>query len=73
MNPAKEISFKNRTCDFFDEIIKVKNFDPTWIKINKNTYKSIFIYYIECITTKNLSNVKIESANPLYFVIDKVN
>ena len=29
MNPAKEISFKNRTCDFFDEIIKVKNFDPT--------------------------------------------
>ena len=28
MNSVKEINIKNHTCDFFDNLINVKNLDP---------------------------------------------
>ena len=56
-----------------DDIINIKNFDPNRIKIDKKSYKNIVIYYIGCNTTKNLRYVKINSVNPLYLVINKIN
>ena len=40
-----------------------------WSKSNEN----ILINYIGYITTKNLSYIKINSVNPLYFIINKVD
>ena len=52
-------------------MVNTKNFDPNRIKIDKNSYKNIIIYYIGYITIKNLSYAKINNVNPLYFIIDK--
>ena len=63
-NKAKDISIKSHTYYFFDNIIKIKNFDPNNIKMNETFYKNILIYYIGYVTIKDLKYVKINSVNP---------
>ena len=46
MGNIKEITIKNRTYYFFDDLINITNFDPNLVKIDKKPYKSIDIYYI---------------------------
>ena len=60
-NKAKNIK-KHKYC-FFDDIINIKNSDQ----------KNILIYYIGCVTIKDLLQIKTASANPLYLVFSKVN
>ena len=67
------LSIKNHTYYFFVDIINIKNFDPIKIKIVEKSYKNIFICYIGYVTIKNPKYVKINSVNPLYFIISKVN
>ena len=43
------------------------------IKIDKNSYKNIFIYYIGYVTIKVLEYAKINSVNPLYLIFNKEN
>ena len=38
---------KNRTYYFFNDIINKEDFNPNLLKIDKNSYKNIDIYYIE--------------------------
>ena len=73
MSQIKEINIKNRTYYLFDDMINIKNFDSNQIKIDKNSYKNIIIYHTGYITIKNRSYVKVNSANPLYLIIDKVD
>ena len=54
-------------------MINIKSFDPTQIKIDKKSYKNIVIYYIRYITIKNLSYLNINSVDPLYLLINKVD
>ena len=55
-------------------MINIKNFDSNSIKIGKNSYKNIYIYYIENITIKNIADYKnIHSVDHLYFIIGKVD
>ena len=54
-------------------MINVKDFDPSQIKINKKSYKSIGIYYVGYITMKDSDHVKINSVNPLYLIIGQVD
>ena len=63
-NKAKDISIKSHTYYFFDNIIKIKNFDPNNIKMNETFYKNILIYYIGYVTIKDSKCVKINSVNP---------
>ena len=70
-NKSKDIDIKNYTYCFFD-IINIKSFVPNKIKIDEKSYKNILIYYIGYATVKDLIYVKINSANPLYFVTNKV-
>ena len=51
----------------------LKNFDSNLQKIDKKSYKNIDIYYIGYITTNNSDYVKINSVNPLYLIIGKVD
>ena len=61
---------KSPTYYIFDDTINIKNFDRNKIKIDENSYKDIAIYYIEYMTVKNLSCIKI---NSVYNLSDKIN
>ena len=73
INKVKDIDVKNRTYCFFNDIINIKKFDSNDIKINENSYKDIFIYYIGYVMIKDSKYVNINSVNPLYLIFRKVN
>ena len=54
-------------------MINIKNFDSNSLKIDKKSYKNIRIYYVGYITMKDFDYVNIQSVNPLYLIIDKVD
>ena len=72
MGNIKEINIKNRPYYFFDDMINIKDFDPTLLKIDKNSYKNIDIYYIGCITVTDFYYVEINSVNPLHLIISEI-
>ena len=51
-NKVKYIIIKNRTYDFFNDIINIENFDLNNIKIDEKSYKNILIYYIGYVRIK---------------------
>ena len=51
----------------------IKHFDPNNIKMDEKSNKNVLIYYIEYVTIKDSKYVKINSVNPLYLIINKVN
>ena len=69
----KDIDIKNHTYYFFDDIINIKNLDPKNSTVYEKSYKNILIYCTGYVTIKDLKYVKINSVNPLYLVIKKVN
>ena len=72
-NKVKPLSMKNHTFYFLDDIINIKNFDPNNIKTDEKSYKNILIYHIGYVTTKDSKYLEINSINPLYFIVNKVN
>ena len=42
----KEIAIKNRTCYYFDDTIKIEDFDFGNTLIGKKTYRDILVYKI---------------------------
>ena len=66
----KDISIKNRTYYFFNDI-RIWDFDVNNIKIDEKPYKNILIYYIGYETTKKY--LKIYSVNPLHLIFNKMN
>ena len=73
MQNLKEINIKNQTYYFFDDIINIKDFDSILLKIDKESNKSIDIYYIGYIPMKDSNYVKINSVNNFYLIIGKVD
>ena len=73
MGSIKEINIKNCTIYIFDDIIKIKDFNPDLLKIHKKSYKNINISYIGYISMKDSDYVKINSVNPLYIIIDEAD
>ena len=69
MGNIKDINIKNRTYCFFNDMINIKDFDPSLLKIDKKSYKNIDIYYICYITVKDSYYVKMNSVNPLYLIV----
>ena len=49
-NEFKKVRIKNRTCYYFDDIIKLEDFDIDNIIIDKKLHKNILIYDISCKT-----------------------
>ena len=72
-NKVKDINIKKHTYYFFDDIINIKNFHPSNIKIDEKSYKNILIYYIGYVTIKYSKYIKINSVNSLYLTINEVN
>ena len=73
MENIKEISIKNKTYYFFDDMINFENFNPDLLKIDKKPYKNTGTYYIGYITMKNFDFVKINSVNPFYLIIGEAD
>ena len=74
MENIKQINIKNRTYHFFNEIINIKNLDPSLIKTDKKSYKNIGIYHIGYKTIKIISVYEnINSVNLLYLIIGEVD
>ena len=74
MGDVKQVSIKNRTYYFYNDIFDLKNFKPNLLKIDKTSYKHIDIYYIGYITITKIDDCEdICSVNPLYLPIDHAN
>ena len=54
-------------------MINIINFNPHLLKTGKKLYAKIDTYYIGYITMEDSDYVKINSVNPLYLIIDKVD
>ena len=52
MRNLKELSINNTTYYFYNDIIHLKDFYSSLLKIDKKQYKEIDIYYIGYITIK---------------------
>ena len=64
-NELKEIDIKNRTCYYFDDIIKIENLDLDNISINKKSYEYILVY--------NISYKTLIYAKPFRIRFDKID
>ena len=64
-NKWKEIDTKIRTCYYFDDIIRIKDFDLGNIVIDGKSCKNILVY--------NISQKSLIFVEPLYIRFDKVN
>ena len=73
MSSVKEIDIINRTHYFMNDMINIKNLNAKKIKIDEKTYKNYVIYHIGCVTFKDFSYITINSVNPLYLIINKIN
>ena len=71
-NKIKDINIKDHTYYLFDDIINIKSFDPSDIKIDEKSYKNILIYCTGYVTIKDSKYIKINSVNPLYLIFSKV-
>ena len=56
MGQVKELNIKNQTYYFFDDIIDIKHFHSNLLKIDKKSYRDIYIYYIDYIAIKKFSD-----------------
>ena len=45
-NKLKEIDIKNRTCYYFDDIVKIGDFNCDYTLINEKSYENILVYNI---------------------------
>ena len=67
MGEVKQINIKNRTYNFYNDIIDLKSFDARLLKIDKN----IDIYYIGYITIQKIDDYEsIYSVDSLYLRIN---
>ena len=74
MGEVKQINIKNWTYYLYNDIIDPKSFDARLLKIDKNLYKIIDIYYIRYITIKKIDDYEsICSVNRLYLHINHVS
>ena len=61
----EEIDIKNCACYYFDNIIKIENFDIYNILIDVKSYKIILVY--------NICNKTLIRAKPLPIMFDKID
>ena len=73
MKTIRQTNIKNRTYYFYNDQINLKYFDSNMLKIDKNCFEEIDVYYIGYVTAKKITNCNNNnSVNPLYLMIDKM-
>ena len=72
MAETKQINI-NRTYQFYNDQIDLKDFDARSLKIGKKVYNDIDFYYIGYVTIKKIADYSnINSVNPLYLIINEM-
>ena len=61
----KEIDIKNCTCYYFDDIIRIEDFNIDNISIDEKSYVKILVY--------NISYKSLIDAKPLRIMLDKID
>ena len=65
------MNIKNRTYHFYNDLINIKIFEASNLKLNKKTSMGLDIYYIDYVGKKPEWNVN--SVNPLYLMINRID
>ena len=69
---VKLLEIKNRSYYFGDDTIKIEDFDPSLLKLDKKSSPiNIDIYYIGYVTKKPVCNIN--SVNPFHLVIKSID
>ena len=71
MVTTKQLNIKNRTYYFYNDLINLKDFDPSLLKLDQKFFNDISMYYIGYVTKK--SEYNINSVNPLYLLIGELD
>ena len=72
MGNIKNINIKNGTYYVSNDMINIKNFDWSLMKVGKRSYKNISIYNIGYITIEKIDDYEnIISVNPFYQLLVK--
>ena len=61
----KETDIKNRTCYYFDDIIRIEDFNINNISLDEKWYEKILVY--------NISYKPLIDAKPLHIMLDKID
>ena len=69
---TKYMNTKKRTYYFHNDLIKLFDFDPNMLKLDKQTFQGLNVYFIEHFFKKN-EECKINSLSPLYLLIYKID
>ena len=65
---------QNSNLFIYNNTINVEEFNSSWLKIDKKSYKDFNIYYIGYITIKKIGDCEIiYSVSSLYLIIGKVD
>ena len=68
----RQLNIKNRTYHFYNNLVNVLNFEASSLKLGQKTWKGIDIYYVGYVDKDKPSGWRVNSVNPLYFLINKV-
>ena len=68
---VRQMNIKIRTYYFYNDLIKVKDFDARLLKLDKKISMGLGIYYIGYVAKKPEWNVN--SVNPLYLMINRID
>ena len=69
---VKQLTIKNRTYYFYNDLINALNFEPNNFNLGKKTWKGIDICYIGYVDKNKPEDWRLQSVNPLYLIINKV-
>ena len=67
----KQLNIKNRTYYFWNDLINLKDFDPSLLKLDKKSSMDIRIYYIGYVTKNPEYNIN--GVNLLYLLIAELD
>ena len=70
MGNTKQINIKNRAYYFYNGMINIKDFDQKLVRLDKNSFKDISMYYIGYVTKKPEYNI--DRICPLYLLFDEI-
>ena len=71
MGEIKQIEIKNLAYYFYNDMINLKHFDASLLKLDKTHYKGINSCYIGYMTIKDIGDCEnIHSVNPLYLQVN---
>ena len=71
MRNIKQINIKNRAYYFYNNIINIKDFDSSLLKLDKNLLKTLIFITLDTLQKKG--KFEINSVNPLYLLVHEID